>query len=69
MLKYRQHSTSPLYSRVVIMPHNKSASFVDKDTLDPASYWHATIEELREERGETVGPTFTFSIYIYKSSL
>ena len=47
------------------MPHMKSASFVDKDTLDPASYWHTTIEELREERGETVGPTFTFSIYIY----
>jgi hypothetical protein len=43
----------------------KSASFVDKDTLDPASYWHATIEELREERGKTVGLTFTFSIYIY----
>jgi len=47
------------------MPHMKSASFVDKDTLDPASYWHATIEELREERGKTVGLTFTFSIYIY----
>jgi hypothetical protein len=26
-------------------------SFVDKDTLNPSCYWHATIEELREEPG------------------
>jgi len=26
-------------------------SFMDNDTLDPAYYWHATVEELREERG------------------
>jgi hypothetical protein len=40
------------------MPHVNSMSFVDKETLDPASYWHATVEELREEKGETVGPLF-----------
>jgi hypothetical protein len=61
-------STSPFYSRVVIMPHVKSTPFVDKESLDPASYWHATIEELREEREERVSPIFTFFIYIYNQS-
>jgi len=61
-------STSPFYSRVVIMPHVKSTSFVDKESLDPTSYWHATIKELHEEWEERVSPIFIFFICIYNQS-
>ena len=51
--------------RVVVMPHVQSMSYLDEETLDPACFWHGTIEELRKEprAQEKVGFSSIFQAY------
>jgi hypothetical protein len=37
--------------RVVVMPHVRSMTYLDEQTLDPACFWNGTIEELWKEPG------------------
>jgi hypothetical protein len=34
------------------MPHANAMTYLNDGTLDPACYWHTTIEELRKEPGK-----------------
>lgn len=46
-------SSLQLYKkRVVVMPHANAMTYLNDGALDPACYWHATIEELRKEPGK-----------------